>query len=368
MQTKDAALEQSLEDVIGHIRPEVRRERAYLVGQPDGITTKLNQNESPFDLPEELKVEIAEAVREIPFNRYPTEHPYRLRDALSGQLGHPPEGILLGNGSNELVQTLGLTLIDPGTPVVLPTPMFSLYAKVVRLHGGRLISVGPREDLSFDAEALVEAIEREQPGLVVITTPNNPTGLAMGDEEVRAIIEAAPGMVVVDEAYAEFVEGPGAVALIDEHPGVLVMRTFSKAAGLAGLRLGYLVGHPEVVGEILKARLPFMIDRVAEETALTLMRHPEVMEENLQRLKASTHTLTDALVAMDKVEVVPSDANFVIFKTPLEPAVLSNRLAKDGVLVRNVSGYPELAGFLRVNAGTEKENNAFLTALNRSLT
>ncbi len=357
----------SLDDALARIRPAVRNASAYVVGGIEKPPVKLNQNESPYDLPDDLKAEVLDRFREIPFNRYPDEQPGRLVRAYAKHADYTPGGILAGNGSNELTYTIGLALIDKGTPVVLPRPMFSLYEKVVRLHGGEVVSVPPRDDLSFDAEALLAAVEEHEPALTVLTTPNNPTGLAMPIGEIEPIVAAAPGFVVVDEAYVEFTEEESARTLLAKYPNLILLRTLSKACGLAGLRIGFLLAHPAVIVEILKARLPFMIDALAEAAATTLLQHPDLLAERAQLLKESRKTLEQALKRQATIEVIPSQSNFVLFRTPVEPAALMGRLAESGVLVRNMGGYPELEGFLRVNAGTEAENNAFLVALKNAL-
>lgn len=357
----------TLEQALAAIRPAVRQGKPYVVGTPPEAPVKLNQNENPWDLPEALKRELLEAFFALPFNRYPAEHPERLRRALAEYLDWTPEGVVVGNGSNELAFTVGLAVIEEGTPVVLPRPMFSLYEMIVRLHGGRIHAVAPRPDLHFDVEGLLEAMRRHRPALVVLTTPNNPTGLAMALEDVEAVVAAAPGLVLIDEAYVEFADGVGARPLLDRYPHVLLLRTFSKAFGLAGLRLGYLVGHPDVVRELYKARIPFMVDRLAETVALTLLRHLDLVQQRVAEIKAGVQWLYRELAALPDVAPVPSQANFVIFRTPLEPDVLLARLAKDGILIRNMSGYPELRGYVRVNAGRAEENRAFMVALKKAL-
>lgn len=357
----------SIDDLLQHIRPAVRERSEYVVDMPSGIDVKLNQNESPFDLPEDLKDELLDAYRQVEMNRYPTEQPDQLRHALAEHDGIDPDCILVGNGSNEITYTFGLAFLDPGDPVVLPRPMFSLYEKVARLQDADLTVVPPRKDFGFDADALADAAADTDAALTILTTPNNPTGLAMTLDEIEQVVTASSGFVVVDEAYVEFnPEGP-AVDLLNRHPNVLILRTLSKGFGLAGVRLGYLIAHPRVVRELMKARLPFMVDRFAEQTALAVLRRPGLIEDRVRRLQASIADLTDALQAMDPVDVVPSQANFVIFTTAAPADALQDRLAERGVLVRNMGGYPELDGYLRVSAGTEAENNAFLAALETSL-
>ena len=357
----------SIDDLLQRIRPTVRECSEYVVDMPSGIDVKLNQNESPFDLPEELKQELLEIYEQVEVNRYPSEQPERLRRALAEHDGVDPERIIVGNGSNEITYTFGLAFLDPGDPVILPRPMFALYEKVARLQDADLTSVPPRDDLGFDAEALATAVAKTEAALTVLATPNNPTGLAMTLDEIERVVAASPGFVVVDEAYVEFNPEGTAAELLDRHPNVIVLRTLSKAFGLAGIRLGYLIAHPAVVQELMKARLPFMVDRFAEQTALAVLNRSGLIEDRAQRMQASIRDLTDALQAMEGVEVVPSQANFVIFTTSLPADVLQDRLADRGVLVRNMGGYPELEGYLRVSAGTEAENNAFLGALEKSL-
>ncbi len=356
----------SIADLLGRIRQEVRSERPYLVGSGVNIHTKLNQNESPFDLPADLKETILEAFASVSFNRYPEEHPYRLRDALAESLGCEPEGILVGNGSNELTHTLGLSLVAGGRRVVLPRPMFGLFETVVRLFDGKLTSVAPRQDLSFDADDLIAAVRQCDPALTIIATPNNPTGLEMSHDDVVRIVESAKGFVLVDEAYVEFGKEPSAVKLLESHPNVIIMRTLSKGFGLAALRIGYLVAHPRVIGELLKARLPFMVDPLAEIAAVTLLRNPDVISERVVAIKKSIHDLQESLDELG-IGYIPSRTNFVLFKTPVEPAALIARLAASGVLIRNMSGYPELTGYVRVCAGTPDENKAFVAALKGAL-
>jgi len=357
----------TVDNVLAQIRPAVRDRSEYVVDTPSGIDVKVNQNESPFDLPDALKEELLSAFEQVEFNRYPTEQPDRLRHALAEYDGVDPESIIVGNGSNEITYTFGLALLDPGVPVVLPRPMFSLYDKVARLYDADLTSIPPREDFSFDTEALLEAVVETEAAMTVLTTPNNPTGLAMTVEEIERIVTASPGFVVVDEAYVEFNPEGTVVDLLDHHPNLIILRTLSKGFGLAGMRLGYLMAHPDVVRELMKARLPFMVDRFAEQTALAVLQHPSLIDERIRRIQSSVDDVTEALQAMDGVEAVPSQANFVIFTTPMSADTLQDRLTDQGVLVRNMGGYPELEGYLRVSAGTEAENNAFLGALERSL-
>ncbi|MBO6574837.1 MAG: histidinol-phosphate transaminase [Rhodothermales bacterium] len=355
------------DDVVRLMRPEVRAAHEYVVGSAPKVSVKLNQNESPLDVPDAIKRDLADALLGTALNRYPSEIPRTLRAELAARLDHPEEGIIIGNGSNELTYTLGMCFVGPATPVVLPRPMFSLYDAMVRLHGGQVVPVAPRPDLSFDVDGLLAAMDRTQAPLTVVTTPNNPTGLALSREDVVRLIEGAPGAIVVDEAYVEFNPHGTVADLIARYPNLLVMRTLSKAFGLAGLRLGFVLGQPRIIREMMKSRLPFMVDRVAEAAALSLLRHVDLVAGRARDIKRWTEELTLAMQDVDGVQVLPSDTNFVLFRTPLEPRAMMDRLAAEGILVRNMGGYPELRGYLRVSSGTEDENRLFLRALQRAI-
>lgn len=349
------------------VRRAVAAERAYHVGGTIDPPVKLNQNESPFDLPQEIRDSVLAEFTRIPFNRYPTEQPDLVCEALGAHEGFPAEGILVGNGSNELTYTLGLSFVESGVQVVLPRPMFALYTTMVRLHGGTVVPVAPRADLSFDIDGILRAMKTTHAAMTVLCTPNNPTGLALSPDEVERVAAAATGILVIDEAYVEFNPHGTALALIERFPNVIILRTLSKAFGLAGLRVGYLMGRPALMRELLKARLPFMIDRFAQSVALAVLARPDLVRQRILDIRASIAYLAAELRAMPAVEVLPSDTNFVLFRTRLPADLVLSRLLEQGVVVRYMGGYPELTGWLRVSAGLEGENRAFLAALYRTL-
>lgn len=351
------------EQLLALIRPAVRAEKPYLVPGARPVSVKLNQNESPFDLPPALKRELLEAFFQIDFNRYPAEQPTRLIQALESHCGVEPGSILVGNGSNELTYTLGMCFVEDGDGVLTPTPMFALYESMVRLHGGTPLQTHCTADFQVDCDDVVATIEREQPKLTILATPNNPTGLAIPKKEIERIVKAADGFVVIDEAYHEFNPEGTALDLLMRHPNVIILRTLSKAFGLAGLRLGYLVARPEVIGEMMKSRLPFMVDRLAEHVGLLLLRHQDLIRDRVDQIKVYTENLRQAMMHRDDIDVLPTDTNFILFRTDRDPAELLQHLADQDVLVRNMGGYPQLQGYLRVTSGTPSENKAFLDAL-----
>lgn len=327
------------------------------------MSIKLNQNESPYDVPESIKRELAQHLMDIPLNRYPDEQPWKLIEALAERHGVQTNQILVGNGSNDLTYTLGLAFISPGTPVVLPRPMFSLWEKVVALYDGVAVEIGPNPAFSFDVPAILGKIAEHAPPLTILTSPNNPTGTSFSFDDLEMLVESAPGVIVVDEAYGEFLDQPSALTLLDRYPNLLVMRTFSKALGLAGVRLGYLVGHPDLIAELFKSRLPFLIDRLAEATALAVLAHPELEQERVAQLKQETAALYEGLVDIPGVEAVPPTANFILFRAAIPGSEVVAGLKAHGILTRSMAGYPELREYVRVNAGTPEENRHFLSAL-----
>ncbi len=355
------------------VRPEIRAERAYRVPTTLDVEAKVDQNESPYDLPDEIKRAALDAFAATPWNRYPDDRPHRLVRAIEEREGLPAGSVIVGRGSNELSHTLGLCFLDAGTPVVLPSPMFALYASVARMHGARVVDVPAGPDLAHDPDAILQAAVDADAPLTIVTTPNNPTGQTIAHDGLERLAAGVPGVLVIDEAYHEFLDGPTATDVLKAHANVLVMRTFSKAFGLAGVRLGVLMGHPEVVAEIEKSRLPFLVGRLGEEVGLSILDRRDLVAERVAELRAERESLEAWCASLDGVEVLPGAANFFLVRTPLEPGDLQRRLAERGVLARDVTGYPALAsrdgrpGWLRISVGAPSENavirRAFLDAV-----
>ena len=352
------------------VRPEIRAERAYRVPTTLAAAAKVDQNESPYDLPDELKRAALDAFAATPWNRYPDDRPHRLVAALERANDLPSGSVIVGRGSNELTHTLGLCFLDADTPVVLPSPMFSLWASVARMHGAQTVDVpADRETLRHDPDEILSAARRSGAPLTVVTTPNNPTGQTVAHADLERLADGVPGVLVVDEAYYEFLDGPTAVDLVRQFDNVLVMRTFSKALGLAGVRLGVMMGDPALVAEIEKSRLPFLVGRLGEEVGLAILDRPDLVAERVAELKAEREALEAWLGGLDGVEVLPGEANFFLVRTPLAPADLQGQLAERGVLIRDVTGYPALAGadgrpgWSRISVGSPSENAAIRAAL-----
>lgn len=351
------------------VRDELRGKSPYGAPQLD-VPVRLNTNENPYPLPEPLVERIAERVREAArdLNRYPDRDAVELRTELARYLtntgGHEVTlaNVWAANGSNEVIQQLLQTFGGPGRTAIGFEPSYSMHGLIARGTGTGWIS-GPRgDDFTIEVEAATKAIAENQPDVVFITTPNNPTGNAVSGDTVLALYEAAqaakPSMVVVDEAYVEFSHGDSLLPLLAGRPNLVVSRTMSKAFGAAGLRLGYLAADPAVVDAVQLVRLPYHLSAVTQATALAALEHTDTLLGYVEQLKAERDRLVTELRAIG-VEVTDSDANFVQFGRFADSHEVWQKILDRGVLVRD-NGVP---GWLRVSAGTPEENDAFLDAV-----
>lgn len=350
------------------LRPEIRALSAYHVPPAAGLL-KLDAMENPYPWPGELEDEWLAGLRGVELNRYPLPHPAELAQALARQAGVPPGcGLLLGNGSDELIQLIDICLAQPGASVLLPTPTFSMYSLIARVAGLDVIDVPLRADFGLDLPAMRAAIERHRPALIYLACPNNPTAGRFDPADLRALIGAAPGLVVVDEAYFPFA-GRSVLPWLLEFDHLLVLRTLSKV-GLAGLRLGYLIGHPDWLAQFDKARLPYNINTLTQLSAQFALAHADRLAGEAARICEQRQRLLQELKTLPGVTVYPSDANFILLRLPPGQAPTTHgALQQAGILVKNVhGGHPLLTDCLRVTVGTAAENEALLAALRTHLT
>jgi histidinol-phosphate aminotransferase len=350
------------DDVLKLIKPEVLALDGYHVAIPPHAI-KLNQNESPWDLPDAIKEAFLERMQAATWSRYPSQVPEELHTELREVLKLPPEiDVLVGNGSNELIQTLLMAAVERGTNVVVPVPTFALYRLVATVLGSKVVEVPLNEDLTFDTERILEAATRSSAKVVVLCRPNNPTGTVMSLNGIRRLASETNALVVVDEAYHDFADD-NALSLLFDHENLVILRTFSKALRAAGLRIGYLLGHAPLVAEVGKALVPFNVSLAAREAALAILRNRELLGEGIQAIVEGREALFQQLAATKGITPVPSQANFICFRAKVPAQALFEALLKRGILVRNVSHYPLLSDCLRVSVGTDEENRAFMNAL-----
>lgn len=352
------------------LRPEVIALSAYHVQDASGLI-KLDAMENPYRWPPDMVEDWLEVLREAQPNRYPDPHAHRLRALLRVVNDVPADTeTMLGNGSDELIQVVLMAIGGRTEATVLaPEPTFVMYRQIATTLGLRFVGVPLREaDFSLDLEAMRDAIGKHRPAVIFLAYPNNPTGNAFPVDDVLEILRIAPGLVVIDEAYAPFADD-SFMPRLPEFPHLLVMRTLSKL-GLAGLRLGYLVGHPAWIEQLDKLRLPYNINVLTQLTAEFALKRPAVLSRQVEDIRRDRALMAEALRELPGVTVYPSQANFITFRLLKRDADLTfQRLRQNGVLIKNLNPVGgTLRGCLRVTIGTPWENIRFLDALKDILT
>lgn len=349
---------------LDKIKPGVRSLRAYTLS-PDRAPVKINQNENPFDVPEALRRETLRRMEGRSWSRYPDFVPAALHEKLAGFAGWTPAGVVAGNGSNELIQATLMVAVGEGRRVLISEPTFALYRQVTTVLGGEVLSVPLDEGLQFDVPALCAAVEREQPDMIILCSPNNPTGCVLEAEGLETLLRTARGLVVVDEAYYEF-SGQTVAPLLARHAHLLVFRTFSKALGLAGLRVGYLLAAPELAREVSKAVLPYNLNVFSQTAAEVAVEfYVEELRPRVERIVAERERLFAGLQQIEGLTPVSSRANFIVVRSAVAPRRVYEELLRRGVLIRDVSGYPMLKDYFRVSVGTPAENDQLLEGLHQ---
>lgn len=349
------------------VRPAIRALAAYHVPDP-GNAIKLDAMENPYPWPQSLIEDWLACLREVSLNRYPDPAAARLKQRLHAAM-EVPQGmdLLLGNGSDELIQMLALAVAGPDRVILAPEPTFVMYRMIAEVVGMQYVGVPLRDDFSLDTPAMLSAIEQHQPALVFLAYPNNPTGNLFAADDIHRIIQASDGLVVLDEAYAAFASD-SFMATLRDYDNLLVMRTVSKM-GLAGLRLGLLAGRTEWLGEIDKTRLPYNINVLTQASAEFALDHRDVLDEQTQQIRYDRAQLHAALAGMPGLTLYPSEANFILFRTAAgEADAIFNGLRERNILIKNLNqAGGALTDCLRVTVGTPEENAAFIEAMQEIL-
>ncbi|MDB5874916.1 MAG: histidinol phosphate aminotransferase apoenzyme [Ramlibacter sp.] len=349
----------------GVFRQDVQSMHAYAI-QPSAGMVKLDAMENPHRLPPELQAELGRRLGALALNRYPGERINDLRAALASH-AQMPEGfdIMLGNGSDELISLIALACDVPGAAILAPVPGFVMYAMSAQLQGLKFIGVPLTADFELDDVAMLTAITEHLPAVIHIAYPNNPTANLWDDSVIEKIIEAAPGLVVIDEAYQPF-SSKSYIDRIARHSHVLLMRTLSKF-GLAGVRIGYMLGPKALIAEVDKVRPPYNISILNCEAALFALEHTDVFAAQAKDLREQRTVLARALADLPGVQHWPSDANMILVRVPDAQKTFDGMKSR-GVLVKNVSKmHALLANCLRLTVGTSDENAQMLAALKASL-
>jgi len=351
-----------VEQILQTIKPAVRNLRAYSLSS-HRASVKINQNENPWDVPENVKAETLRRLGSRRWSRYPEFVATSLQEGLADFASWKADGVIAGNGSNELIQSLLMVTVSEAKRVLISEPTFALYRQVTTVLGGQVVSVPLTATFEFDVTALTEAVQDSKPEVVILCSPNNPTGSLIEDADLIQLLETALGLVVIDEAYHEFA-GHSVVPLLKDFPNLVVLRTFSKALGLAGMRIGYLLAAPQLVTEIRKAVLPYNLNVFSQTVAEVAVEMYEAeLQPLVKRIIAERERLFAELSVIEGLQPVASRANFMIVRTTVEPRQLFNELLVREILVRDVSGYPMLKDYFRFNVGTPQENDQLIKAL-----
>ncbi|MFL6624280.1 MAG: histidinol-phosphate transaminase [Sulfurifustis sp.] len=357
----------NIDDILRRlIRPEVQALKSYHVPDARGLI-KLDAMESPYPWPESLKPAWLERLRALDVNRYPDPSARQLKARLREALAVPAAAdILLGNGSDELIQMIVMALARPDAVVLAPVPTFVMYEQIAIACGVRFVGVPLAADFGLDRAAMLAAVAAHRPAVIFLSYPNNPTGNLFDARAMEALLEASPGLVVVDEAYHAFARA-SFMDRLARYPNLLVMRTLSKQ-GLAGLRLGILIGAPAALGEFDKVRLPYNINSLTQASAEFALAQDETFAGQCREITGERERLYEALRQVPGVEAWPSRTNFLLFRVSGgRAAEVHAALRDDGILIKNLDGAGGvLRGCLRVTVGTPDENRAFLAALQKA--
>lgn len=332
----------------------------------------LSANENPHDMDEDVRTQIMRAVKKVPFNRYPDSLANELRDMIAEANGLDRENVLVGNGGDELLFDLALAWGGPGRKCLDLPPTFSVYAANARLTNTEVVNVARKADFSIDEEAVLSRVAQDDIDYIVVASPNNPTGLRAPHGFLLDLLNATDALVMVDEAYFEFSRETMRPYLAN-HENLVILRTFSKAFSLAGVRLGYLLASPRVIDEFLKVRQPYSVDAVSQAIARVVYENRGQFERSIERIIAERERVMERLERMDGIRPYPSDSNWVLFAVasadgsvsadPARAQAVWEHLYENGVLVRDFSHAALLEGTLRVTIGTPEQNDAFLVAL-----
>ena len=352
------------------VREVIQQQTSYHV-PPAGDFIKLDAMENPWPMPPEVNLAWRESLAALHLNRYPDPQASELTQCLRMLMDIPAQSeVMLGNGSDELIQVILMALAGDDASVLSPTPSFVMYEVLARACGLSYTGVPLQQDFSLDMPAMREAIGRHKPAVIFLASPNNPTGAAFKQSEIEEIIELAPGLVIVDEAYQPFIsnERENFMSRLAEYPDLIIMRTLSKV-GLAGIRLGLIVGHPDWMIELDKLRLPYNINSLTQATAAFAIEHWPVFKQQIDEICRERERVYKILSSLQGLELWPSDTNFILFRVLEKSAegVHAQLLAK-GILIKCLhrSG-SALENCLRVTIGRPEENDAFLKELTELL-
>jgi histidinol-phosphate aminotransferase len=342
-------------DIISLIRPGVRGLTAYHVDETP-VRIKLDAMENPYPLPAQVRREIAKAAADTRINLYPDPTAKELKKMIGSYWNIRPDRMILGNGSDELIQTVILAF---GGPVLVPMPTFAMYEITSRALAQKVVTVPLDKRFDLDAGQMISKAKATKAKILFLACPNNPTGNRFSDRAIRRILAETDAAVVIDEAYYSF-SGKSYLPLLKQHPNLIILRTLSKI-GLAGLRIGVLVASPEIVGELNKIRLPYNINSLSQTAAVSVLKHRGVLNSQISLLISERKKLYNAFSKMEGVTAYPSETNFIMVRTEADASGIHGKLKQAGILIKNLSKPGPLKNCLRITIGTPAENKELLT-------
>ena len=345
------------------VKQEILNQSIYKVNNKN-TPIKLNQNESPVDWPIEIRKKILSSFNDYQWNRYPEINGENLRKKLAKKLQLSKSQIVIGKGSNEVIQAITTATLTHGDIVCHLSPTFTIYSLLSQQRGAKIVESKLDSEFNVVLEDLINKSSMAK--LTFIANPNSPTGKLLPVEIIKKVAEQTSGLLIVDEAYIDF-SGGSALPLLESNDNIIITRTFSKAWSLASFRLGYGIMSDELASEIQKCMLPFNIDSPATLAGHLLLDHADIIKELISSIVKEREKLIIKLNELHDIKAWPSSTNFFMLETPILPSVLFHKLAEDGILVRDISSYPLCKKVLRVTVGTAKENKCFYKTITNLL-
>lgn len=344
------------------IRPEIREMAAYQAESGD-VRVRLDANENPYQFSDSLQKELFSELASVALNRYPDPDAAELKDVISRKLGVSRDTILLGNGSDDILQALMLTFWSEGAKMMVPVPTFGMYAIIGRMVGFDILEVSMDDDFDLCTDEMISLARREGVKLIFLASPNNPTGNCFSEDRIIALLENTDAVVLVDEAYAAF-SNQDFLPMLRKYENLVVLRTLSKI-GLASLRVGMMFASPDLVYEVNKARLPYNVNSLSQKAAAFIMERDGELREQVVRIIEGRKWLVSEMERISGIHVYHSDANIILFKVTTAERKIFQGLVAEGILIRNLSRPGRLYNCFRVSVGTEEENRLFIAALKK---
>ena len=340
------------------IKKEILDQPAYNVKTVD-YRIKLNQNECPWDFPIEMKTDITDKILNADWNRYPALIPRQLQEKIAKKINVRQDQVIVGKGSNEVLQAI-ITAGITDSKVCTLSPTFVVYRMLAEQNGATVVTSNLDGLFHVNRHDLLE--KSKDCGLIILCNPNSPTGTLIDTKTILEVLQSASGLVIIDEAYAEFSDAT-LIPVIDDYPNLIITRTFSKVFGLAGFRMGYGVMSSVLANQVQKSMLPFNIDMPSAIAAETILDHQNQIRDRVRVIISERERISSALNGMEGFKVYPSAANFIVVKAQIGTKTLFNRLAKQGILIRDISAYRGCENMARITVGTPAENTKLIEAI-----